>query len=190
VSLAEGFLDVGGAVEDDDRAEELLVVRHRAGGDPGQHGGADVGARVVHERAADVRHGPTARSLEVVGERWTRLIICNPFYGLRRYTDIRTRIGVAPAILTQRLNRLVEEDVVARVPGIGARPALPARAAEALNRGQDRAQAPSTTGERSRSGSHQSRCSAYQRTVSRTPSSNPTSGSQPSSRRILVESSR
>ncbi|MFD9736586.1 winged helix-turn-helix transcriptional regulator [Umezawaea sp. NPDC059074] len=63
---------------------------------------------------------PTARSLEVVGERWTLLIICNLFYGLRRYTDIRTRIGVSPAILTQRLNRLVEEDIVARVPGIGA----------------------------------------------------------------------
>ncbi|WP_046494102.1 winged helix-turn-helix transcriptional regulator [Streptomyces odonnellii] len=61
-----------------------------------------------------------ARSLEVVGERWTLLIICSLFYGMRRYTDIRKRIGVSPAVLTQRLNRLVEEDVVARVPGIGA----------------------------------------------------------------------
>ncbi|MFI5613413.1 winged helix-turn-helix transcriptional regulator [Amycolatopsis sp. NPDC051903] len=63
---------------------------------------------------------PIARSLEVVGERWTLLIICSLFYGLRRYTDIRTSVGVSPAVLTQRLTRLIEEDVVARVPGIGA----------------------------------------------------------------------
>ncbi|WP_326566208.1 helix-turn-helix domain-containing protein [Amycolatopsis rhabdoformis] len=63
---------------------------------------------------------PVSRSLEVVGERWTLLIICSLFYGLRRYTDIRNSVGISPAVLTQRLTRLVEEDVVARVPGIGA----------------------------------------------------------------------
>jgi hypothetical protein len=48
----------------------------------------------------------------------------------------------------------------------------------------------SSTGARSLSGSHQSRFSAYQRTVSRRPFSHPTSGFQPSSLRILLESSR
>lgn len=60
-----------------------------------------------------------ARTLDVVGERWTLLIISNLFFGLRRYSDIRKRIGISPAVLTQRLNRLVEEGVVARVPGRG-----------------------------------------------------------------------
>jgi DNA-binding HxlR family transcriptional regulator len=63
---------------------------------------------------------PISRSLEVVGERWTLLIICSLFYGLRRYTDLRNQVGVSPAVLTQRLTTLVEEGVVARVPGIGA----------------------------------------------------------------------
>ena len=51
-------------------------------------------------------------------------------------------------------------------------------------------QAPSTTGARSRSGSHQLRWSAYQPTVSARPSAKGTVGSQPSSLRILDESSR
>ncbi|MBE1489218.1 winged helix-turn-helix transcriptional regulator [Plantactinospora soyae] len=61
-----------------------------------------------------------ARALDVVGERWTLLIICELFYGLRRYSELRKHIGVSPAVLTQRLNRLIEEGVVARVPGPGA----------------------------------------------------------------------
>jgi len=63
---------------------------------------------------------PIARALEVVGERWTLLIIRDLFYGLRRYSEFRKHIGVPPAMLTQRLNRLIDEGVVARVPGPGA----------------------------------------------------------------------
>ncbi|AJE38883.1 winged helix-turn-helix transcriptional regulator [Streptomyces nodosus] len=61
-----------------------------------------------------------ARTLDVVGERWTLLIISYLFFGLRRYSDIRKRLGISPAVLTQRLNGLVEEGIVARVPGAGA----------------------------------------------------------------------
>ena len=48
----------------------------------------------------------------------------------------------------------------------------------------------SPTGARSFSGSHQSRLAAYHSTVARNPSSNETSGSQPSSLRSFEESSR
>ena len=51
-------------------------------------------------------------------------------------------------------------------------------------------QSPSTTGARSRRGSHQVRWSAYHPTVSASPFSNGTVGSQPSSRRIFDESRR
>lgn len=61
-----------------------------------------------------------AQTLDVVGERWTLLIISYVFFGLCRYSDIRKRLGISPAVLTQRLNRLVEEGVIARVPGPGA----------------------------------------------------------------------
>ncbi|NNC13653.1 helix-turn-helix transcriptional regulator [Planctomonas sp. JC2975] len=62
-----------------------------------------------------------ARSLEVVGERWTLLIVRDLFYGIRRYNELRKHIGLPPATLTDRLNHLVEEDVVERIPGEGAR---------------------------------------------------------------------
>lgn len=61
-----------------------------------------------------------AQTLDVVGERWTLLIVSYLFFGLRRYSDVRKRLGISPAVLTQRLNRLVEEEIVARVPGPGA----------------------------------------------------------------------
>jgi DNA-binding HxlR family transcriptional regulator len=62
-----------------------------------------------------------ARALEVVGERWTLLIIRDLFYGVRRYGELRKHIGLPPATLTDRLNHLVNEGVDDRVAGSGAR---------------------------------------------------------------------
>src|ERR1700760_341270 len=62
-----------------------------------------------------------ARSLEVVGERWTLLIVRDLFYGIRRYNDLRKHIGLPPATLTDRLTSLISHGVVARVAGEGAR---------------------------------------------------------------------
>ncbi len=64
---------------------------------------------------------PIARSLEIVGERWTLLIVRDLFHGLRRYSDLRKHIGLPPAVLTARLSRLVDEGVIIRVAGRGAR---------------------------------------------------------------------
>ncbi|MFH8249090.1 winged helix-turn-helix transcriptional regulator [Microbacterium sp. B2969] len=62
-----------------------------------------------------------ARALEVVGERWTLLIVRDLMYGIRRYSDLQKHIGLPPATLTDRLGRLVEHGVADRVPGVGAR---------------------------------------------------------------------
>ena len=62
-----------------------------------------------------------ARALEVVGERWTLLVVRDLFYGVRRYSELQKHIGLPPATLTDRLNHLVEHGVVDRVPGPGAR---------------------------------------------------------------------
>jgi len=62
-----------------------------------------------------------ARSLEVVGERWTLLIIRDLFYGIRRYSDLRRHIKLPPATLTSRLGHLIEQGVAERVAGLGAR---------------------------------------------------------------------
>jgi len=44
-----------------------------------------------------------------VGERWTLLIIRDAFLGLRRFDEFRESLGIARNVLTDRLNRLVEE---------------------------------------------------------------------------------
>lgn len=55
-----------------------------------------------------------ARSLEVVGERWTLLIVRDAFYGVRRFSDFATQLGIPRAVLTNRLKSLVAEGVLAR----------------------------------------------------------------------------
>jgi DNA-binding HxlR family transcriptional regulator len=55
-----------------------------------------------------------ARALEVVGERWTLLIVRDVFLGLRRFDELQASLGIARNVLTDRLNRLVEEGVLER----------------------------------------------------------------------------
>jgi DNA-binding HxlR family transcriptional regulator len=56
-----------------------------------------------------------ARALEVVGERWTLLIIRDAFLGLRRFEEFQASLDIARNVLTDRLNRLVEEGILERV---------------------------------------------------------------------------
>jgi DNA-binding HxlR family transcriptional regulator len=56
-----------------------------------------------------------ARALEIVGERWTLLIIRDAFLGLRRFDQFQENLGIARNVLTDRLNRLVEEGILERV---------------------------------------------------------------------------
>jgi DNA-binding HxlR family transcriptional regulator len=56
-----------------------------------------------------------ARALEVVGERWTLLIVRDAFLGLSRFEQFQESLGIARNVLTERLNRLVEEGIFKRV---------------------------------------------------------------------------
>jgi len=57
-----------------------------------------------------------AQCLEVVGEWWSMLIVRDAFLGVSRFDDFQRRLGISRNILQQRLGRLVEEGVLARVP--------------------------------------------------------------------------
>jgi DNA-binding HxlR family transcriptional regulator len=56
-----------------------------------------------------------ARALEIVGERWTLLIVRDAFLGLRRFEQFQQSLGIARNVLTDRLNRLVDEGILERV---------------------------------------------------------------------------
>lgn len=57
-----------------------------------------------------------ASALEVVGERWTLLIIRDAFLGLHRFEEFQESLGIARNVLTDRLQKLVEADVLEQVP--------------------------------------------------------------------------
>jgi DNA-binding HxlR family transcriptional regulator len=57
-----------------------------------------------------------ARALEVLGERWTLLVVRDALLGVRRFDDFQHSLGVARNVLTDRLKRLVEAGVLERVP--------------------------------------------------------------------------
>jgi DNA-binding HxlR family transcriptional regulator len=55
-----------------------------------------------------------AKSLEIIGERWTLLIVRDAFLGLHRFEEFQSSLGIARNVLTDRLNRLVDEGVFER----------------------------------------------------------------------------
>jgi DNA-binding HxlR family transcriptional regulator len=62
-----------------------------------------------------------ARALEVVGERWTLLIVRDALFGVRRFGEFAAHLGLPRAVLADRLAALVAAGVLAKVPGPGRR---------------------------------------------------------------------
>ncbi|HEX5361030.1 MAG TPA: helix-turn-helix domain-containing protein, partial [Fluviicoccus sp.] len=57
-----------------------------------------------------------ARSLAVLGDRWTLMVLRNCFLGIKRFDDFQTNLGVTRHVLAERLQRLVDAGVLKKVP--------------------------------------------------------------------------
>ncbi|HEX4980017.1 MAG TPA: helix-turn-helix domain-containing protein [Acidimicrobiales bacterium] len=57
-----------------------------------------------------------ARTLEVIGDRWTILILRDAFRGVRRFEEFQRDLGIARNVLTDRLQKLVDHGVLTRRP--------------------------------------------------------------------------
>lgn len=57
-----------------------------------------------------------ARTLSVLGDRWTMLILRNAFMGVRRFDDFQRSLGLTRHVLSERLKRLVEHEILVKVP--------------------------------------------------------------------------
>ena len=57
-----------------------------------------------------------ARSLEVIGERWTLLILRDALVGTERFEDFQRSLGIASNVLTSRLKLMGDEQLLERVP--------------------------------------------------------------------------
>ncbi len=53
-----------------------------------------------------------ARALEIVGERWTLLVVRDALYGVRRYNDFLAHLGIPRAVLAARLQTLTAEGIL------------------------------------------------------------------------------
>jgi DNA-binding HxlR family transcriptional regulator len=69
----------------------------------------------VLQRTYDDQNCSIARTLELVGERWTLLIIRDAFLGLRRFEQFRESLGIARNVLTERLQLLTDAGILDRV---------------------------------------------------------------------------
>jgi DNA-binding HxlR family transcriptional regulator len=56
---------------------------------------------------------PVARSVDLIGDRWSLLIVRNAFDGMRRFGDFQRDLGVARNILADRLRKLVDAGILA-----------------------------------------------------------------------------
>ncbi|WP_338829583.1 helix-turn-helix domain-containing protein [Bradyrhizobium sp. 27S5] len=60
------------------------------------------------------RPSSVSRALEIIGDKWSFMVVREGFFGNRRYDKILTELAIAPNILTDRLNRLVANGVFYR----------------------------------------------------------------------------
>ncbi len=58
------------------------------------------------------RPGAIERAADVIGDRWTLLILREAFFGVRRYGDMARNLGIARNILAGRLKRLVADGLL------------------------------------------------------------------------------
>ncbi len=55
-----------------------------------------------------------AKALEVIGERWSLLIVRTAMHGNRRFGEMQEALGIARNVLSARLQRLIDEDILER----------------------------------------------------------------------------
>ncbi|MCD4484020.1 helix-turn-helix transcriptional regulator [Chromobacterium vaccinii] len=59
---------------------------------------------------------PVARAVDIIGDRWSLLIIRDAFDGLRRFGEFQSNLGMAKNILADRLKMLTENGIIQMVP--------------------------------------------------------------------------
>ncbi len=55
---------------------------------------------------------PVARSVDIIGDRWSLLIIRDVFDGICRFSDFQKSLGIARNVLSDRLRKLVDENIL------------------------------------------------------------------------------
>jgi DNA-binding HxlR family transcriptional regulator len=70
----------------------------------------------LHEDMREIAECGLPTALEVMGERWSFMILRACFNGIRHFEDFQGQLGIARNILSNRLQRLVENGILRREP--------------------------------------------------------------------------
>ena len=64
-----------------------------------------------------------ARTVDVIGDRWSLMILRDAFFGIQRFSQFKLRLGITQAVLSSRLSHLIEHELLRReaTDGEGAR---------------------------------------------------------------------
>jgi len=71
-------------------------------------------APLVRRSPVAARHCNLARSFELIGDRWTLLILRSALYGVRRFDDLQADLDIPRSVLSNRLAGLVETGIMER----------------------------------------------------------------------------
>lgn len=78
--------------------------------------------RTVRERMPHDALSYLPETMEIFGDRWSTVVLAAAFLGVRRFADFQAELGIAPSVLSDRLRRFVDADVLTRTPALGGRP--------------------------------------------------------------------
>lgn len=67
-------------------------------------------------RDIDLANGSLRRAAEIVGDKWVMMIVRDAMIGVTRFDELRTRLGCSAPVLSNRLRRLVQEQILEPVP--------------------------------------------------------------------------
>ncbi|HKA30953.1 MAG TPA: winged helix-turn-helix transcriptional regulator [Candidatus Binatia bacterium] len=77
------------------------------------HGASPADATPRGRKATHVHYCPIARSLDLLGDRWTLLVLRELLFGDRRFSDLRAElVGISPTLLSERLQALAATGLV------------------------------------------------------------------------------
>lgn len=101
----------------------VMICRHCSGhvtltsctyGDGPGAGFERVSVQRLHRRRYSSSRGQSADVVDITGDRWTALIIATQYFGLHRFDDIQSYLGIATNILTDRLRALESDGILER----------------------------------------------------------------------------
>jgi len=68
------------------------------------------------DRSESYENDAITSALQIIGDRWSLLILRGVFRGLHRFGELRDDLGIASNLLTDRLNTLVGEGILTKIP--------------------------------------------------------------------------